>query len=167
MHGLRYRTSAALATLLLLATPGCAPAGTTGDGAAPATSQRAADVSDETLALAGTYRATFTEADMEGAPPRLTTPESLATLPWVQTLTLEPDGSVTAHSRWEGGEEIDDTGTYSVDGDELTIAWSGAGNTSVYEFTAADDSLTLRGDTDTMPADELFAFTTLTSERID
>ncbi len=156
------RRAKALGVLLALLLTGCA--GSPGESTPETT---AASVSAETRALAGVYQAMFTEADMEDAPPRLATPQSLATLPWVQTLTLDEDASVTMHSRWVGGEEIDDTGSYAVEGDTLTIAWSRAGNESVYRFTRTDDTLVLRGDPETMPADELFAFTTLPWERLE
>ncbi len=161
--------AASAVMLLALLLGGCTQAepGTTEAALTAPSAETPTDVTSETASLAAVYRVTITKADMEAAPPDLTTPESLATLPWIVTLTLGEDASATVHTRWTGGEEVDDEGTYAVSGNTLTISWSGAGNESSYRFVLADDRLTLEGDPVTMPADEMFAFTSQPWERIE
>jgi TRAP-type C4-dicarboxylate transport system substrate-binding protein len=138
------------------------PAGCT--GAAPAASA----VAQQPAAgdLSGTYRWTITKDDVAASMTEDKSPERLATLPWLFTMTLD-DGKWTLFHREAGQPVTDGPGTYALDGDRLSFTWPQEG--SVLTFTVAVDgkgNLHLRP-VQPMDAGDQFVWATHLWTRID
>jgi TRAP-type C4-dicarboxylate transport system substrate-binding protein len=103
------------------------------DGGRSAGDGSAAD--DDQSTLNGVYRWTLTEDDaLAHGNPSDKTPESLATYPWIFTMTMT-DGAWELRHRDGEGDWDDGSGPYTVDTDRVVFDWNG----SLLEFTFTHD----------------------------
>jgi hypothetical protein len=76
--------------------------------------------------LNGVYRWTLTGEDAAASGTQPTTPENLATFPWVMTLTLD-EGTWDLTVRSEGEDYVEASQEqFDVAGDRITFNWEGA-----------------------------------------
>jgi TRAP-type C4-dicarboxylate transport system substrate-binding protein len=134
------------------------PADCTGSAAAPLEPALDEAPSAVDVALNGVYRWTMTEEDAVASGTELTTPEALATYPWVMTLTLD-DGTWALVVRSEGMDKLDATDEeFEVAGDRITFNWDGA--QLVFTFSVdAEGNLELTP-VEPMPAGDQFVWST-------
>jgi TRAP-type C4-dicarboxylate transport system substrate-binding protein len=85
-----------------------------------------ASSADAAIPLNGIYRWTLTGEDAVASGTQPTTPENLATFPWVMTLTLD-EGKWDLTVRSEGEDSLEATDEqFDVAGDRVTFNWEGA-----------------------------------------
>jgi hypothetical protein len=120
---------------------------------------------DAAVALNGVYRWTVTEEDAVASGTEPTTPEHLATFPWVMTLTLD-EGTWALTVRSEGEDSLEATDEeFEVSGDRIKFHWEGA----QLEFTFSVDSegnLELTP-VEPMPAGDQFVWSTYPLTKIE
>ena len=116
--------------------------------------------------LDGTYRWTITSDDaLAHGTPGDETPENLATLPWVFTITMN-NGTVQLKHHDAQGDQNDGDGRYTVDGDRIVFAWHFAAATETFTYSV-DDNGTLHLDPQLpMDSGDQFVMTTNPWEKI-
>ncbi len=89
--------------------------------------------------LDGTYRWTITSEDaLANGTPGDRNSANLATFPWIFTFTMN-DGTMELKHRDSEGDWVDGRGTYSVDGDRITLNWQGALAPQAFDLSVDDD----------------------------
>ena len=110
--------------------------------------------------LDGIYRWTITSEDaLAHGTPSDKTSAILATFPWIFTFTMN-DGTIELKHRYSEGDWVDGSGTYTANGDRITLNWQGALAPQAFDISVDDDgTLHLRPVLPMNPGDQ-FVMTT-------